>query len=1124
MTSVYDLVASQVERVPEATAVIVGDRRTSYRELDRMAAGFARGLTQPRGGLVGVCLGRDERMVAGLLAVWRTGCGYVPLDPAMPVPRLAGMVRQAGVRQVLTTRELAPTVAATGAQPVLVDGADDDGEETPSRAGDGVAYVLFTSGSTGTPKGVVIEHSSVLALLKWMARTIDPAHLRTGLATASLSFDASVHQMFGPLSTGGCVVLADDILALPSLPARDEVTMISAPPSALAALLERPLPRGVRRVNVGAEAVTRPLVDRLYAQPGVETVVNLYGPTECTVFCVTHAIGRDETGAPPIGTAVADCELTVRDADDRVVDDGTPGELWVAGPLVGRGYLGAPELTAGRFVEDPASPGGRRYRTGDLVRRVDGLLHYLGRLDDQVKVRGFRVEFGEVESALAAHPGVRHAVAVAPADTDGTRVLHAYAEAATAGAIQPPDETALRDHLRERLPHYLVPARILVMENLPRNTNGKVDRAALPSIPFGKDTAGAGRSTYEEPRDAAEAQVAAIIADVLDLPRVGRTDRFDDLGGHSLSAARVVARVRVELGAAVKLGDFLADPTAAGLARRLEGSGSPIPPPTRLPGVTKVPLTDVQRQLWTSRRISGFPGATTEAFAIGIAGRVGSAALTDALNALVVRHEALRTVVREDEYGLTGEVLAAVPVPFTEHDARDMTEAEIRTVVDRAARQTFASDQHAPLLRAALLRTAEDAATLVIAVDHLAFDGWSGGILRDELAAHLADAGGPIAEPAVQLGDVARWEEQLFAASAPADQAFWTEELAGAQPPYGMTRTPRGGLPKYRGKRLVRPLRAETVEAVRRLGASTGLSDFAVHLAALDVLLAHWTGSRDVLVGVSAARRDLVELDRVVGPLIAVLPVRVRWEPEQSFRTVAGLAARARNRTLAHTDLSTSALSDAARAAGVERLAGVPLTPVALSMQPSGVRVSVRAGETELRSLGELDTGVSRYEATFFVNDTASGVEVQLCYDVERFDEAAAGALLDGFIQVLTEGTAAPDRACSAIALPAPPRAEALPQPVTERKRLEPATVVEQFLAETWERLLAVENVAASDSLFELGGTSLTAIRVVREIWEALGVEVAVHTIFELPVLADLAAEVERRALALLDAEEAETE
>ncbi|MGV9649882.1 amino acid adenylation domain-containing protein [Streptomyces sp. NPDC003554] len=1120
MTTVYDLVAAQAERVPTATAVIAGERRTSYQELTAMAARFAQGLADPAANLIGVCLPRDERMVAGILAVWRAGCGYVPLDPLMPWSRLKEMVQLAAIRYVLTTRELASTCAATGAQPIIVEDLNDSGG-APVPA-DGLAYVLFTSGSTGAPKGVAVEHSSVVAFLRWVERTSDPAHLRAGLATASLSFDASVHQIFGPLSTGGSVVLADDILALPTLPARHEVTMIGAPPSAIAALLEQPLPSGVRRVNLGGEVATRSLVDRLYAQPGVETVVNVYGPTECTVFCATHVIGRAEKGNPPIGQPVAGSELTVRDADQRVVDDGTPGELWVAGPLVARGYLGAPDLTAERFVDDPASLGARRYRTGDLVRRVDGVLHYLGRLDDQVKVRGFRVEFGEVESALAAHPGVRNAVATAPADPQGLRTLHAYVEAPAGTA--PVTEAELHDHLRDRLPDYMVPARIMVLENLPLNSSGKADRAALPPIPA-TGTGGTGGGDGEQPHGAVEEQVAAIIADVLGLPRVGRSDRFDVLGGNSLAAARVVGRVRAELGTAVQPGAFLTEPTVAGLARRLADAGTALPPPVRHFGAASVPLTDMQRQLWMTRQVSGFPGATAEAFAIGITGRVDSAALTAALNALVVRHEALRTVVRANGTEVTGEVRPPAGVPFTEYDAQAMSDAEIHSVLDETARQPFALDVDVPLLRAALVRTAEDTATLVIAVDHVAFDGWSGGILLRELATHLAGSEQSMAEPAVQLSDVARWEQTLFAANTTADREFWTKELASARPPYDVSRRARNGALSCRGKRLSRPLAPETVDAVRKLGSLSGLSPFAVYLAALDVLLARWTGIRDVLVGMPAARRDVVELDHVVGPLIATLPVRVRWEPEQSFRTVVAEAALARNRSLTHRDLPSAALSDAADAAGVVRPPGVPLTPVVLSVRPSGMPVRLRSGAAELHVLGERDSGAAPNEATFLVNDTIAGSEVQLCYDVERFDQATASALLDGFCQVLTEGSAHPDRVCSALAVPVPPSHEpdALPgvqrEPVG-RKRVEPATVVEEFLAATWEQVLGVQGVAASDSFFDCGGSSLTAIRVTREIFDALGVDISVRTVFEFPVLVDLATVVEQRALAALATEE----
>ncbi|MGC0417230.1 amino acid adenylation domain-containing protein [Embleya sp. AB8] len=1129
-TSAYDLFRAQVERVPDATAVIAGERRTSYRELAALADRFAARLTEPAGGLVGVCIERDERLPAALLAVWRAGCGYVPLDPALPLSRLTEMVRQAGVREVLTAGATASVVAATGATPVSVavddaaDAADpaDESGQRPVTTGAGTAYVLFTSGSTGTPKGVVIEHASVLALLDWVARTYDPAHLKAGLASASISFDQSVLQIFGPLGTGGTVVLADDILALPTLPARDEITMIGATPSALATLLEQPLPGGIRRVNIGAEAVTRPLVDKVYAQPGVETVVNLYGPTECTVACSVHVLDRDGTGSPPIGTPIAGCELTVRDVDQLPVADGASGELWVAGPLVGRGYLGAPEPTAQRFVDDPAAPGGRRYRTGDLVRRVDGVLHYLGRIDDQVKIRGFRVEPGEVEAALLRHPGVRHAVVLAREDADGTRVLHAYVQApAAADGRRLADEDGLLRHLRELLPHYLVPSRIMVLDELPQTAGRKVDRAALPPMPA--TPAGTSSADPDQaPRAGVEERVAAVIAAVLELPHVGRTDRFDALGGHSLAAAKVVARVRSRLGVAVRLGDFLAEPTVAGLARRVAGAtGTPGPTPAPDGDRQRVPLTDMQRQLWTARRVSGFPGVTAEAFAIGVTGRVETAALSAALDAFVARHEALRTVVRaaaDGTHAPYGEVRPPTAVPFTELDARTLTEARTRALIEQAARHSFAADEDVPLIRATLVRTADDAARLVVAVDHLAFDGWSAGLLSAELAAHLA--GIEPAQPVLQLGDVARWEHEVHTTADRAARAFWAGELTGARPPYAAARRARNKPSGGRGTRLVRPLAPTTVAAVRRLGAASGLSEFAVHMAALDVLLAHWTGSRDVLVGVPVARRDLVELEGVVGPLIAVLPVRVRWEPEQSFRSVAALAALARNRTLRHPDLAAEALFAAAEDAGVARLPGVPLTPVTLSVRPTGVPVRARAGAAELTALGELDTGAAPNEATFLVNETAAGTEIHLVHDVERFDADAAAALLDGFLRVLTRGTAEPDLPCSAITLPEPPPAEHPVPPAAEpgQRRTEPTGVVEEFLADVWAGLLGAEQVTAADSFFDLGGSSLTAIRLTREIQDALGVQLPVHSVFELPVLTDLAADVERRALALLDA------
>ncbi|MFS8521078.1 MAG: non-ribosomal peptide synthetase, partial [Micromonosporaceae bacterium] len=350
--------------------------------------------------------------------------------------------------------------------------------------------------------------------------------------------------------------MADNLLALPQLPAVDRVRMVCAVPSALSALLRFPLPASVRTVLAAGENLPRSLVDQLYAQPGVTRVLNCYGPTEATVYCAAYEVPREETIDPPIGTAIARATLSVR--DPRTGEPATEGELWVAGPGVTRGYLNRPEATARGYVTGP--DGVRWYRTGDVVRYDGRVYHCLGRLDDQVKVRGYRVELGEVQAALLSHPAVHHAVALAPADAHGTRRLVGYVEPVS----DPPDEAELRAWLRDRLPAYLLPSRIVVLDRLPIGPTGKVDRAALP-VP---EDARPGGTAYVAPRNRIEAVVAAAIAEALGLPEVGVEDHLLDLGGHSLTAASVVARVAGELGVPVPLAWFLAEPTAAGAVGR----------------------------------------------------------------------------------------------------------------------------------------------------------------------------------------------------------------------------------------------------------------------------------------------------------------------------------------------------------------------------------------------------------------------------------------------------------------------------------------------------------------------------------------------------------------------------
>ncbi|MGH3678835.1 MAG: amino acid adenylation domain-containing protein, partial [Natronosporangium sp.] len=427
---VHELFAIQVAQTPDAVALRVGDRRISYRELAARANGIATRLSAEgisAGSLVGVCLDRDEHLLAALLGVLQTGAAYVPLDPAYPPDRLRFIAADTGLRWVLTTPQT--SAAATGAVPLYADQVEPTptGPTVAGKPSD-PAYVLYTSGSTGTPKGVVVEHRSVVNLLAWAGQAFDADELAGMLAATSVCFDVSVVELFTPLTTGGTVILAENLLALPSLPARDQVRVVCGVPSALSALVRLPVPAGVRTVAPAGEALSRALVDRLYALPGVQRVVNCFGPTECTVYCAAHEVPREDRVEPPIGTSVAGAVLSVRDPDTGAPAD--RGELWVAGPGVARGYLNRPELTAERFVTTP--DGQRWYRTGDLVQLAGSVHHYLGRLDDQVKVRGHRVELGELQAALASHPAVQAAAVLAPADGDGTRRLVGYVEPAPA--------------------------------------------------------------------------------------------------------------------------------------------------------------------------------------------------------------------------------------------------------------------------------------------------------------------------------------------------------------------------------------------------------------------------------------------------------------------------------------------------------------------------------------------------------------------------------------------------------------------------------------------------------------------------------------------------------------------
>ncbi|MFE3453772.1 amino acid adenylation domain-containing protein [Nonomuraea sp. NPDC059194] len=991
---VHEAFAAQVRRTPERTAVVAGTTRLTYAELDERAGLIAAELRRRgtgRGDSVGVCLDRDEGLIAAVLGVWKAGAVYVPLDPAYPADRLEFIASDARMAHLITSTPVAhrqdAVLRASGATPLLLDTltpAED--VPLPTETGDGsdVAYVIYTSGSTGRPKGVVIEHRNAMALLRWEI-DLYAEELHGMLFATSVCFDPSISQMFVPLIAGGTVIVADTILSLPSLPARDEVTIVYGAPSALTALLAEPLPPNVQMVIAGGEPFTRALADRVYANAGVRRVVNVYGPTECTVTCTSREVPRDSEDEPSIGSAYAGSILSVRDDEGAPLGDGEAGELWVAGPLVGRGYLNRPELTAERFVVD--AEGVRHYRTGDLVRREGEEYVYLGRNDDQVKVAGFRVELGEVQAALVRHRSVNNAIVLTQTDRNDVRRLVAYAERAPHASAE--TEAGLRAWLRERLPDYMVPSRITIMDRLPLGPTGKIDRAALPAVDLVTAT-----GDYVAPATDTERHLADLVGAVLGVERVGRHDHFTDLGGHSLAAARVCAMIERDLGARVALTAFLGRPTIAELAPLVE-SAEPAAPSAALVrhhGATRYPLTAAQHGMWLLREVSHTRNATTLAFRLRLSGLTDAAPVRRALDGLVRDHEVLRSVIVMGEDGEpVAEVRPPVPVPFEEDGEPDLTHG-------------FDLATEVPLLRACLQWQDESTAELVVVTDHIAYDGWSNVTLMTALT-------GVAQEPPVQVGDVALMEKEVDPAPL---RAFWAEELAGAAPPYELAGRGGDGPSRFRGARLTRPVPAPTVAAVLDLAAATGTTPFAVYFTALGLLVAAQTDRPDVLLGAAVADRAHPDLESLVGPLVDVLPVRVRLDPDLPVRQAVARTAAATARSLDHLGLSPQ---ERLAVSGIERPRGTMLTPVVLSLQPPNVPVTATGGGLTVELLGELSGGGAQAPYTVFVNTTVDGVEIQLEYDLDLFDRADAEAFADRLLRLLEAALAGPDLPLSAFEL-----------------------------------------------------------------------------------------------------------
>jgi amino acid adenylation domain-containing protein/non-ribosomal peptide synthase protein (TIGR01720 family) len=633
--TIVDLFEEQVEKTPDAIAVVFDDKNLAYRELNEKAnrlAHYLQNLGVKPEVLVGICVERTLEMIIGLLGILKAGGAYVPFDPSYPPERLQVMLEDSEVKVLLSQSHLQERLPT--AKVICLDNEWEQiataSGENPLRqsAPNNLAYVLFTSGSTGKPKGVMIEHKSTTTLIQWALETFRQEHLAGVLASTSINFDLSVYELFVPLCEGGQVFLVENALALPTLAQREAITLINTVPSAIAELSRiQGIPNSVKVVNLAGEPLKNPLVQTIYQQETIESVYNLYGPSEDTTYSTFTLIPKTSDKEVNIGRPIANTQIYILDANHRLTPPGIPGELCIAGAGLARGYLNRPELTAEKFLEiELFGQKQRVYKTGDLARWLpDGNLDYLGRLDYQVKLRGFRIELGEIETALSQHEAIKEAVVVLYKE-DSPRLVAYVTLIHKAFEIE-----GLRDYLKDYLPDYMVPSSFITLDALPLTPNGKIDRRKLSILPINDYRVS--EKGFIAPRTPEEELLANIWSTVLGVPKMGIHDDFFELGGHSLLATQVISRVRDTFAVDMPLRVIFESPTIEGFCENLKNRRheSSLTPMEAIDRLNPLQLSFAQQRLWFINKLEGASGTYNITGALSLEGPLDPTLLENSL-------------------------------------------------------------------------------------------------------------------------------------------------------------------------------------------------------------------------------------------------------------------------------------------------------------------------------------------------------------------------------------------------------------------------------------------------------------------------------------------------------------
>jgi amino acid adenylation domain-containing protein len=1046
------LIERQAAATPDAVAVVGEDGVLSYRELNERANGVAhllavRGVGP--GARVGLCLDRSPNMIVALLAALKSGAAYVPADPAHPHDRTSAMFADSGVTVIVSQRQLTHRLPE-GIDTILLDEGEGILRERRGNPGLAVAdgspaYVMYTSGSTGTPKGVVVSHRSLANYVRFAAEDFAMSAGDRVLQFASLSFDTSAQEIYTALITGATLVLRNDRMlssprAFMSACAQWSVTVLDLPTAYWHELVvgitetNTAWPATLRLMVIGGERAVPDLVRAWQRQVGDRIrLINDYGPTEATIVAITRDLTGDVgPGEVPIGTSVAGATAYVLDEMRQPLPAGVVGELYLGGVGLAYGYLDRPALTAQSFVPHPFEAGSRLYRTGDLASFTpDGELVFRGRADRQVKLRGYRIEPAEIESALRELPGVADALVVLRGEP---RQLVGYL--VSAGAVAP-RTVALRAGVRGKLPEYMVPSVFITVPSFPLNHNGKVDVAALPAPqapgPEGPEgpEAPEGPEGRTAPRTAAERFMTETFAEVLGLPAVGVDDDFFGRGGHSLLATKVIARIQDHFRVDIPLRAIFEAPTPAELAEVLaqapQGSHEPQPPIRSAPRDQPLPLSYVQEGIWSLQMLA--PESTTYNVprALRIRGNLSTEVVAEAFAALERRHEILRTTFPD----IDGEPVQVIHpprgIPVAIIDLRDRPEAErddrIQELILKAG-QTVFDLAKGPLLRVTLVQLGPSDHVLIVVEHHLVHDGWAQGVfLRDFLELYRAlDSGDQprLPELTVQYADYAYSQRQVLSSKVLDEMVdFWARELSGAPQLLPLpTDWPRPPTLTFAGGQENLVIDGEIGAALRQFSHDHHATLFMMMFSAFATLLNRYSGQEDILVGVGIANRQRPEVENLLGMMINTVPLRARMSGDQPFTALLERVRETCLRIYAHQDMPFGKLVEALRPK--RSLGHMPLCQVMFTF------LDTPMPKLELPGLSfeviEVHNKTAKFDLNVVVQPhaeqrpgapsakTDGRITVYMEYNADVFDAATARQMLDDFNAILVAAVGAPQQ------------------------------------------------------------------------------------------------------------------